>query len=90
MALSARQELARSLDPQVVDLSVTATENRPLGALRSTDSEGARLAAWLQIDTHDFVMTSPSVMGFEQGQRFVAIAAGVGTPLPDLPLPVEG
>ncbi len=88
---SSQARLVDGLDPQVVDLARVETNTRTHGALAPapTDSAGALMAAWLRFDAHDWTVTSPSVLGYEAGERFLDASLQLGTPLPDPPIPLQ-
>lgn len=92
-AREGQRQLARGLhlQPDVLDLACAATNTEPSGALSpaSTDSAAVLLAAWLKFDPHDSVVTSPSILGYQAGERFLAILEGPRTSLLDPPIPLQ-
>ena len=88
---SQAQSVGGQLDPQILDLARVDTNTRTQGALKpaSTDSAGVLIAAWLSFDAHDYVVTSPSVLGYQAERRFHAILRQPGTPLTDPPIPLQ-
>lgn len=90
-ASAGQMRLVTGLEPNVLDLSCAETNTRAVGALSaaSTDSAGALLAAWLRFDPHDSVVTSPSVLGYEKGERFLAILEQERIELTEPPIPLQ-
>lgn len=88
--MAAPQQVAKGgLEPKPADMSVTAKPS-VLGALsHATDSQGALLSAWLSFDLHDTIATSPSVLGYESGARFLAVSQQPGTTLTDPPIALQ-
>jgi len=72
------------LAPEVMDLRRVQSQ----GALSASDPNRL-MAAYLELDQHDIYVTSRSVLGFRDGQRFLEVISRQGPQLVDPPITIE-
>ena len=67
--------------------AVSLTEVQTVRALAPTSTH---VGTYLSEDLHDTYVTSRSVLGYEQGAKFLEVLANPGPALTDPPIAIEG